>query len=158
MLRDLAQVLRGSVQLACLDQSDQDQETIKMHRCLIAKTQMKSKLGFQILIALNTNLTTQTTSSLSKDRKSNLLPMLTWKKNQMTKQKITHASNLLGTIPMKMRKKSKPMLQTLRDYSEISTTKARNSEMISWAYRKATQVAVAKRTNKNETETYNWHS
>ena len=56
---------------------------------------------------------------------------------------------------MKMRKKSKPMLQTLRDYSEISTTKARNSEMISWAYRKATQVAVAKRTNKNETETYN---
>ena len=73
----------------------------------------------------------------------------------MTKQKITHASNLLGTIPMKMRKKSKPMLQTLRDYSEISTIKARNSEMISWAYRKATQVAVAKRTNKNETETYN---
>ena len=77
MLRDLAQVLRGSVQLACLDQSDQDQETIKMHRCLIAKTQMKNKLGFQILIALNTNLTTQTTSSLSKDRKSNLLLMLT---------------------------------------------------------------------------------
>ena len=52
---------------------------------------------------------------------------------------------------MKMKKKSKLMQQTLRDCSEISTTKARNSETISWAYRKATQVVVAKRTNKIET-------
>ena len=144
-------MLRELVQLACLDQSDQDQETIKMHRCLIATTQMKSKLGFQILIALNTSLKTQTASSQSKDKTSKLLPVLTWKKNQMTKQKITHASNLLETIPMKMRKKSKLMQQTLRDCSEISTTKARNSETISWAYKKATQVVVAKRTNKIET-------
>lgn len=151
MLKDLAQVLKESVQLACLDQSDQDQETIKMHRCLIATTQMKSKLGFQILIALNTSLMTQTTSSQSKDKTSTLLPVITWKKNQMMKQKITHVSNLLETILMKMRKKSKPMQQTLKEFSEISSTEARNSGTISWAYRKATQVVVAKRTNKIET-------
>ena len=69
----------------------------------------------------------------------------------MMKQKITHVSNLLETILMKMRKKSKPMQQTLKEFSEISSTEARNSGTISWAYRKATQVVVAKRTNKIET-------